>query len=329
MYLLFLPVLLLLETNNPWQQKIAHFIKCNFLNIIAGLGIILALSISNHLSMKHFGRLKEVFTSKLFNELTQNLVTRGQIMSEQVLGKYLEEFAIIGLLLTFAYVMIVKAITTTGLVSFVLAAFSNQQKKLIKPATRATIKATAIIAFVTMGLIITKVFVLSGRYVVALAFMLMLMASFQLGKMLTEYSKGNAKKRSSKILITLILLFMSTSILKNIWPKAEGYNYIKTAAEWAKEYELEKHKIFFQDGRLRYYSNLTPYTSDYYDWKAFQDRVLNNNISHFDYLMISINTKYPEQEKWIKTNLIGFEEIKRFPDAKRNKFIVFYQKTNG
>lgn len=326
MYLLFLPLALLFEKDQSWKQRISHLIKCNFLNILVGIAIGLALAFSSQLSMQSFGRLKEVFTSKLFQELTYNLVTRGQIMSEQVLGKYLEEFAIVGLLLTFAYVMIVKAITTTGLVNFVLAAFSNQQKKLIKPATRATIQATAIIAFVTMGLIITKVFVLSSRYVVALAFMLMLMAAFQLGKILTECSQGKTKKGSSKILITLILLFMAGSILKNVWPKADGYNYIKTAAEWAKQHEFEDHKIFFQDVRLRYYSNLTPYTSDYYDWKALQERVLNNSISHFDYLMISINTKFPEQEKWIQTNLVGFEEIKRFPDAKRKKFIVFYQK---
>ncbi|MFM2008322.1 MAG: hypothetical protein RIR02_272, partial [Pseudomonadota bacterium] len=298
MYLLFLPVLLLLETKDSWHQKIAHFIKCNFLNIIAGLGIILALSLSNHLSMKHFGRLQEVFSSKLFDELTHNLLTKGQIMSEQVLGKYLEEFAVIGLLLTFIYVMIVKAISTTGIINFALVVYSRAQKRLISEPNYGVLKVTALIALLNMALIITKVFVLSSRYVVPLAFVMMIVAAFQLGKMLTEYSQGKMKQPAKKLALCLILLFMLGSIIKNIWPKAEGYNFIKDSISWMSNENKDAQKVYFQDARMRYFANTPPYTSDSFGWPSFQQKFLNGSITEYHYLMISINRKHPDQEKW-------------------------------
>ncbi len=327
MYLLFLPLALLFEKDQSWKQRISHLIKCNFLNILVAIAIGLALAFSSQLSMQSFGRLKEVFTSKLFQELTHNLVTRGQIMSEQVLGKYLEEFAIVGLLLTFAYVMIVKAITTTGLVNFVLAAFSTQQKKLIKPATRATIQATAIIAFVTMGLIITKVFVLSSRYVVALAFMLMLMAAFQLGKILTECSQGKTKKGSSKILITLILLFMAGSILKNVWPKADGYNYMQDAVTWIKKNNIPEDKVIYNESRLRFFANAEYKGSWGSNPNDLLEMIKSNEILNYDYLVIKTSSNHPDHEM-IEKNLNQYQLIQKFGYINQKKYVLIYKKIN-
>jgi hypothetical protein len=328
MYLLFLPVLLLLENKDLWHQKITHFIKCNFLNIIAGLGIILALSLSNHLSMKHFGRLQEVFSSKLFTELTHNLLTKGQIMSEQVLGKYLEEFAVIGLLLTFIYVMIVKAISTTGIINFMLAAYSTTQKKLIKPPVAAVLKATGIIATITMGLIITKVFVLSSRYVVALAFVLMIPAAFQLGQLLTQYSQNKIRNKQLVVAIHLILIFMLGSIIKNVWPKAEGYNYMQEAVAWVKTHNKSNDAVFYDETRIRFYLDEPFEKNQIFNWASVLSAVENGSIRKYDILMISHSQKRPNQEAYIANTLPEYVEKKRFTSTKNKKSIVIYKKSS-
>jgi uncharacterized membrane protein len=326
MYLLFLPVLLLLGTNNPWQQKIAHFIKCNFLNIIAGLGIILALSLSNQLSIQNFGRLQEVFSSKLFNELTHNLLTKGQIMSEQVLGKYLEEFAVIGLLLTFIYVMIVKTITTTGIINCMLVAYSTSQKKLIKPAVAAVLKATAIIASITMALIITKVFVLSSRYVVALAFVLMIPAAFQLGKLLTQYSQKKIQNKQLVAAIYLILIFMLGSIIKNVWPKAEGYNYMQEAVAWVKANNPNHESVFYNESRMRFYAQEDFIGTWPDNWMLVQEQIKNNQINEFKYLLISYSSKQSSKIESLKIQLKDFDLLKEIKNTKGKKGVLIFIK---
>jgi hypothetical protein len=322
MYLLFLPVLLLLETNDSWNQKIAHFIKCNFLIIIAGLGIILALTLSNHLSMKHFGRLNEVFSSKLFDELTYNLLTKGQIMSEQVLAPGLEDFAVIGLLLTFIYVMIEKAITTTGIINCILAAYSTTQKKLIKPQVASVLKATAIIATITMGLIITKVFVLSSRYVVALAFVLMIPAAFQLGQLLTQYSQNKIQNKQLVVAIHLILIFMLGSVIKNVRPKAEGYNYLQDAAAWVKANNPNHEPVFYNEVRMRYYAG-EKFDGIWNDGLTKIDNAIQDqSIYKYDYLLISIKagTSPPKELTDYYT------EKTRFYNANKKKYVAIFKR---
>ena len=328
MYLLFLPVLLLLETKDSWRQKITHFIKCNFLNIIAGLGIILALSLNNHLSMKHFGRLQEVFSSKLFNELTHKLLTKGQIMSEQVLGKYLEEFAVIGLLLTFIYVMIIKAITTTGIINCMLAAYSTTQKKLIKPQVTSVLKATAIIATITTGLIITKVFILSSRYLVALAFVLMIPAAFQLGQLLTQCSQNKIQNKQLVVAIHLILIFMLGSVIKNVWPKAEGYNYLQDAAAWIKANNPNHEPVFYNEVRMRYYAGEKFIGTWNNNQKYVQDEIKNKSIEKYKWLIIASSKKH-ESINEIDKNLPQYFNVGIFKDTKHKKFIVIYKLKNS
>ena len=324
MYLLFLPVLLLLETKGLWHQKIAHFIKCNFLNIIAGLGIILALSLSNHLSMKHFGRLQEVFSSKLFEELTHHLLTKGQIMSEQVLGKYLEEFAVIGLLLTFIYVMIVKAITTTGIINCMLAAYSTTQKKLIKPQVTSVLKATAIIATITTGLIITKVFVLSSRYVVALAFVLMIPAAFQLGKLLTQYSQNKIQNKQLVMAIHLILIFMLGSVIKNVWPKAEGYNYMQDAVAWVKANNPNHDPVFYNETRMRYYAGEKYMRIEGSNFEFLKKEIQNESIQNFQWILIKSSNSHPDHQL-IEKHLPNYKLAKLILYNNQKKFVYIYK----
>ncbi len=179
MYLVFLPFVLLFHTDFSWQQRFKLVIKAHFLNIIAALSILATLALSKHMTIANFGRLKEVFSTNLWHELTQNLVARAQVMSTEVLGQYLDEFAIQGLLLTFIFVIIVKIISAAGLINVVLATLTVNRRHIpINQSAQYVLTAAAIISLINMSLIITKVFVLSTRYVVGLGFIVMILQVF-------------------------------------------------------------------------------------------------------------------------------------------------------
>jgi uncharacterized membrane protein len=249
-------------------------------------------------------------------------------MSEQVLGKYLEEFAVIGLLLTFIYVTIVKAITTTGIINCILAAYSTTQKKLIKPSAAAVLKATAIIASITMALIITKVFVLSSRYVVALAFVLMIPAAFQLGKLLTQYSQNKIQNKQLVVAIYLILIFMLGSVIKNVWPKAEGYNYMQDAVAWVEANNPNHEPVFYNESRMRLYANEKFIGTWEDNWNVIQTKIKNNQINEFKYLLISYSSKQSSKIESLKIQLKDFDLLKEIKNTKGKKGVLIFIKTN-
>jgi hypothetical protein len=246
-------------------------------------------------------------------------------MSNDVLGKYLEEFAVQGLLLTFIYVMIVKAISTTGLVNFIMAIFTIKNRtSLIESKTFQALTAAAFISLMNMTLIITKVFVMSSRYVVGLAFVLMILATFQFANILMRSSSHPAKK--SQWLAIGLIVFMTLSIVKNILPKAEGYNYMQDAAAWVKTYNKDNKPVFYDEPRIRYYLNVPYPHGTKLNWTTVTRAVENGSIKNYDILMISHSKKRTKESQWLTERLPEYTEIKRFESPKAKKSIVIYQK---
>jgi hypothetical protein len=325
-YLVLLPTLLLLCMNTPFKTRIRYFLMSHSLNLFLALVLVLAIAFHGDLSVKNLGRLQEVFTLNLYDELTRKLFSKSVIMSNEVLGKYLEEFAVQGLLLTFTYVMIVKAISTTGLINFIMAVFTvTNRSALIESKTFQVLSAIALISLMNMALIITKVFVLSSRYVVGLAFILMVFAAFQFATILMR-SAGKSESRQKKPwLAVALIVFMALSIVKNILPKAEGYNYIQDAAAWVKTYNKDNKPVFYDETRVRYYLN-EPFSRDAkFNWAAVKNAIENGSIKNYDILMISHSKKRPEQSEWLAKNLVGYIEVQRFSEAKGKKSIIVYK----
>jgi hypothetical protein len=322
-FLMFLPTIFLFDKQIIVKKRIVKFLQAHLLNLIITLAVVITMLLNPSLSMKRLGRLEEVFTLKLWDQFTANLFARSDIMADQVLGQFLDEFAVIGILLTFIYVMIFKAISISGPINVVLAALSLRQKRLIQRGTLSVLKASAYISFIIMGLIITKVFVLSGRYIIPLAFIVMLLAAFQFGKILNDYCQY--RQRWLTILAGLLVVVMLACGVINILPKPAGYNYIQDAGVWVKQQNIVKSNVFYFDTRLRFFAE-QPWVKKRYNWKSLRKLIRSAEIDQYDYLMLAINDNNKQETKWLQSNLINFVEIKRFSNEKNQKHIVIYQK---
>lgn len=326
-YLIALPLSVFFYQQATFFQKLKQFIKCNFLNIFAITAIFAAILVIDGLSMKNFGRLNEVFTINVYNELTKQLFAKSHMMSEQVLGHYLDEFAVQGLLMTFVYVIIVKLIYATGAINFALAALTIRFKNnLINNKVFYILAVVALIAVMNASLIITKTFVLSSRYIIALTFMLMIFAAFYLAHLFQYIEAGNKKDRKKKWLIIGLIIFMLLGTLKNVLPKQRGYNYVQDAVAWLKTYNTDNKPVFYDDTRARYYAQ-APFIGTWNDnWVVVTDAIKSNNINQYDFLIIHHSTSHPERETYLAKQLNGFKITQRFTAAKNNKSVVIYQK---
>lgn len=323
LFLLFLPLACLLDSSTQLKTQLRKLLNAYSISIFIGIVISFAVIALPQLSMSQFGRLNEVFTNSLYQEFTKKLFLQSDIMSHQVLGRYLAEFAIPGLLLTFIYVIGSKIITATGFVGIGLVLIGTKCTSIeIKPTVKRVLLVVGSIALISMLLIIIKVFVLSSRYAVALAWILLIFASFYLS---TLSLNPNKKPRMVFIFICLIL---GLSLVKNILPKREGYNFRQDAVAWIKKHNTNNSPVFYDDTRMIYYANIS-YKGNWGDnWKVVLSAIEKKTIQMNPILAISHSKKHAERLDFIDKKLTEFKEVKRFSNRKAKKFIVIYQLKN-
>lgn len=320
-YLIGLPLSLLFMHEISWKSRLKRTLNAYSIAIVGFFAIFAAIFLSENLSISNFGRLQEVFTLNLYQEFTQKLFTQAQLMSSQVLGKYLEEYALTGLLLIFVYAIIAKTISATGLFAAIFAGFTLKNRgKNIEPKAYLVLKAAAIIALVSMALIIVKVFVLSGRYVAGLSWILLILGAFYFA------SLHITKDKKIALITSMIVVALCLSFVKNILPKRQGYNYMLEAATWVKSNNKENKPVFYDDSRVRYYAGESFVGTGADSWSNVTSAIENQSIQQYDFLLINLSTNYPERERLITEKLAQYNEVKRFTSHKAKKILVIYSK---
>lgn len=329
LYLVLLPLVLFVN-NQSFKFNALLTIKAYSLQIFLAFALITIILNHPNLSTDMLGRLNEIFTTNLWHEFSQKIVLKSQVMSEQVLGEYLEEFAIPGLVLTFIYVIFVKSITATGAVTFGLGLLGiKNSSSLIEKKARNILLSTMLIAFLNMALIVTKVFVLSGRYVLAISFILMVFASFYFAKLLDNSTTKSNKK--ANWIMWILLIIMAFGFTKNLMPKKTGYNYMQNSVLWLMNQQNVKtiNQVYFNEIRLRYYAK-APYLRQIENpINQLSIAVKDKTVNQYEYLMVAATDKETSEINAILANAPKFAEIKRFHDAKSKKFVIIYQKSKS
>lgn len=327
-YLIGLPLILLITQAKNTTSRFRSYLIANSLSILATISLFTTITLSNTLTIKSFGRLREIFDLNLFQALTRQFYEKAEIMSQQVLGSYLDEFAVQGLLLTFAYVIIAKILSTTGIINVGLAFFSIKSKaQLIDKDVWLILKITMIIAIINMALIVTKVFVLSGRYAAPLALVLMILASLFLANLAKHLDPANKNDRKVRWFFIALLVIMLLGVIKNILPKRQGHNYMQDAASWLKQNNPSGKPVFLDDTRMTYHTNST-FNGKWDDnWQLVLSAIDNGSIQKNEFLLLTHSKKHIERLELVRKRLPNFTEIERFNNAKKRKYIVVYRKS--
>lgn len=324
-YLAMLPFAILWRPDTTLQSRGLALIKAHGINIAILLAVVIYIGLTG-LSMQYLGRLKEIFTPNLYQELTALFNAQSEIMATQVLGGFLDEFATEGLILTFLFVMISKAISTTGWIAIGLAVYTVKLRQRLLDCDAWRILAVVItIALIDMFLIILKVFVLSGRYVAPLALMLILLAAFGLSELFRHLKKVSIKQRWLVYILAVVLVL---GMVKNILPKLAGHNYQQDAIAWVKSHNSDNLPVFYDSSRVRYYAG-EPFIGAWMDvWQKVTEATEDGSIHKYDFLLISQEEDEEWKSAYMAEKLPDFREVHRASNRKGKKFVVIYQKSS-
>jgi hypothetical protein len=249
-----------------------------------------------------------------------------------------------------------KAANTVGWVSIGLIALGLKDKKLvqIKPDTQRVFIFVSGLALFNMATILLRSYVLSSRYIIALAFILLIFSSFALAALFNSVKAGPAKtaaRNPKKWLLVIVIIILCLTFLKSIAPKRQGYNYEREAVIWVEQNTPKNSSVFYASRKLRYYAGVPFYASPPYNidkgrfywefilkavadgtiqeldnWEFILIAIADGSTQNYDYLVINMDNRYPGREMISVQVQINYKLIKEFVGLKSKKKIMVFAK---
>ena len=335
-YLVCLPLLVFTESQYSIKQKFKYYSQLNLLSIVALMIIASALVISPSVHLNDFGRIQEVVTifPRMLNDVTQAFIAKANIMNKEVLSSFLDDYGMTGLIVTLASILIAKILKLLGLPILAIFALSHLNRQhanasqLISQDCRQILYWTLILTVINACVIIASVFVLSGRYIIALGLIFIIFAAFHFSVLVESLFRKKIKKTWQKILLLIIFSWLTLSTIKNILPKSEGYNFEQNAVAYLKKQKIPNEKVFFVTPRSRYFAG-APFAGRGYEyWDFTQNAISNDSIYNYDYLMISlpIDAELDVKQKFLSEKLTHYQVEKEFYGLRKKKKISLYVK---
>ena len=330
LFLILLPFMLFFEKEVPLKKQASLFLKANAMSFFALLIIIVGMVLVPSIKMSDFGRLQEVTT--LFDTGYLHMMTtfssRAEIMSSLVFQHHFDDVTYASFFITLVGLVVLKVMNATGWIA-ILFAFVKDKKaslKIEKNAQKLLLWAF-LISIIGLLLIILNVMLISARYAIPAAFIILIYASFNLSGLVAGANKK--LKPMTQFFLILMAIICGLCILKNLWPKKENIRYEQHAVNWAKQHTANPNKIFYASPRARYYGS-APYQGREYDPLSFTtNAILNRSILDYETLVITLDEhlNVKEKEERLLDQLPEYSLAHTEYGYKNKKKVLIFKKT--
>lgn len=330
-FLVCLPFTLLSQHEFSLKQNVTHFLEVNLIPILAIILIICILVSSPSVQLSDFGRLQEVVTifPRMLTDIAHKFIEKANIMNEMVLGSFLQEYGMLTVIVSLTSIIMIKIAKLVGIPVIGLFALSFSKHlptTIMQQDTRLILRWTLVLTLLNASIIMASVFVLSGRYIIALGFILLIFAAFPLAALVEKIRSHSIESHWLKAIFFLLLALIAYPAIVNLLPKQTGYNFEQDANTYLKQQQIPNSKVFYVTPRSRYFAG-APYAGRGYDyWDYTQKAIENGSIYQYDYLLINlnINDKFPAREKILTEKLHQYKVAKEFYGYKNKKKIMLY-----
>jgi hypothetical protein len=297
--------------------------------ILLGILAALAMAMSSSANVDALGRLNELLTgfSDIEQNIKQNLMHRVDVMRDQVIGEPFKEFAWFTFLLSLFSISVIKCFFVAGWAPAILTLFSTQQSRdTLNKETLKVLGVFAGISWVIATLIILKVNILSGRYVILFGFVLIAVASIIADAQLQQWKRINL---SNKVVLITCAIIILLGFIGNVLPKRDDFYYEIDAVQYVKQHaNIKQQAVLYTSEKQRFYAGM-PYEDRSYDeWQYLVDRIEDGRENQYEFVLINLNNKADsvEKEAYLKTHLTQFKQDKVFYGYKNKKRTLVYRR---
>jgi hypothetical protein len=246
---------------------------------------------------------------------------KARIYGDQVLGKFLENFATTGLLLTLFIALMTKAATSAGWVQLLLAIgrMRRSANNSLEAKYEKLLILLLLIGLVNVAFVILAKFVLSKRYLVPVALVIIVYAGFGLSALHSRVRQSVPKYKLMYLGVSLLIVCQFLVIL---WPTGTNKRFELAAVSWIVNNTPKNARIYYDSDRLRYYAG-QPYLR--YGYKELSDGQLfeGHIIDQYDYAVLRVKKANAERSVYLERKL-NSKPVKEFDDGHQNKVLIFH-----
>lgn len=323
-YLILLPMILLIDPSFSPAARWRTLLKANATLMALSIGLTILLLAHPTLKLSDMGRLQDpiLIMQLVYEQLAHGLSSRAEVIAEQVLGNFLDDYAMSTLLAGMVVILATKALTVGGWLQSGLALYYwNKTKRTLRAEHFRFFGWLLILGFMNAAVILIKGFVLPKRILSPVGFILITFAAFGAASFIEEVKKqrvwGSNPGRWAILAVIVVLVIQLANILR---PSDPRNRYERDAVEWVLSEAPPESRIYFQTERMRFYAGLPLQRED--EWVAIQrsrwqqalegmnekrlaDKELPVNfheaqeIAPYDYFLFRSNNKKSEQEKFL------------------------------
>lgn len=257
-YLVALPLVLLVGAPDTLSTRWRKLLKANTVLIASGLGLAILLAMHPTLDLSDLGRLSEplLVAELVSQQLTSGLSSRAELIAQQVLGGYLDDYAMATLLLGLLYILLFKAFTVGGMLQSALTlVFWRKTRNVLTTRYLEVLIWLLILGLINAAAILLYRFALPKRMLAPLGFIVIAFAAFGAASFIDEARKNTAavsdRSKGLALLMAFVLLIQAAAVLRPSNPKER---YEKDAVEWVLAKAPPGSRIYFQTERLRFYA---------------------------------------------------------------------------
>ncbi|HQR50029.1 MAG TPA: hypothetical protein PKW44_00145 [Methylophilaceae bacterium] len=323
-FILLMPLLLPLRRDISWRSRLQSLGMAYLVPLMGIILVILGglLLPAAELQQK-LGRLAEVQSSlqSVYHQISGGLAAKARIYGDQVLGKYMDNYAMLGLCLTLFSVIAGKIIGASGWLGIVLATTGKRcQAPAMDPDARTVLLWAAGINLLNLAVILLTAYLLSARYAVGMGFIVLVFAAFNLGGLCDRWLESGAR-RSRWLALGLLLaaLLMAYHLVRSLAPHDADYNYEQAAVAWVKQHAAKDARIYYDGARLRYYAH-APWGGRADEWENNLP-ALQATPARFDYLLLTVKGKNPNQLALLE-QLAQYRKVQEFRRDNSNAIVV-------
>lgn len=329
-YIFVLPLALFLLSRSQVRSPIHALFYANALFIFLGLVALLAAMISNSVNLDALGRLNELLTgfSDIEQNIKQNLINRVDIMRNEVIGEPFKEFAWFTFLLSIFSISVIKCFSVAGWSPVIITLFSARRLgEIVDTHVLKVLGAFVLVTWLIACLIIFKVNILSGRYVVLFGVVLIAVASVIAEIQLQQWKHI---KVSNKLILVVSAVIVTAGLIGNLLPKREGFHYEINAVQYVQHSLVNQQQgaALFTSAKQRFYAQQPYEGRDYNEWQYLIERIQDGRVNQYQYVVINLNVNENSvaKEAYLQTYLTQFKQDKVFYGYKKKKRTFVYRR---
>ncbi len=321
-YLALLPLALLLRSGYDWRQNLTALAKANTFLAASAVLLGMALLLLPNVDAHQLGRLKDPLTvaQNVFYQLTKGLEEKADLYVNVILGQYLNDYGMPGLLLTLAYVVLIKTATSVGWPQLLFAAYSRLQcrEPSANPGHAYLLGWLFAIGLINAVFIILSAFALPKRYLQPLGLIILIYAAFGATALFTRWRQ----KIGTRWIFPALTALLGLQLVLNLRPSDSRDHFEQNAAKWINTHVPVGSRIYYDYGRMRFYVNEDSSSREEVPLAEIERLITTGDIKQYDYLVVHVSRKEREHQQFMSARL--GEPLAMF-ENRRGKRILIYR----